>query len=124
MAKHFMIYFLEVHGRIKLLHWNTTSYAEHVALDKLTESFASLTDKFVEVFIGKYGRPKLPKRDLLGVSLEYNVDDVSGFLDELGQYFVTDLNKILIPNKDADLINIRDELVAAVHQTKYLVTLR
>lgn len=123
MAKHFMIFFLELQGRIKLLHWSTTSYAEHVALDKLTESVASLTDKFVEVFIGKYGRPKFPKRDL-GISLEYNVDDVNGFLDEAIQYFVTDLSKYMTATKDADLINIRDELVASVNQTKYLVTLR
>ena len=36
-------------------HWNTTSYAEHVALGDFYDSILDLVDNFVECYQGKFG---------------------------------------------------------------------
>lgn len=115
-----IIFFLQVQSTLKLLHWYTTSYAQHVALDKLHQDVADLSDKFVEVMIGKYGRPKLAKKDL---SFNMDVPNPSAsvaYFDTCIKYLV---ELPLDAVKDGDLINLRDELVAAFNQTKYLFTL-
>jgi hypothetical protein len=126
-AKHFVSFFLEAHNTFKMLHWFTSSYAVHVALDKLVDSFQSLSDKFVEVYIGKHGRNSAALRNnQVGNNIMTDASaakNVSTVLDECIRYCVTDLNKY-ISTKDTDLANIRDELVATLNQTKYLISLR
>jgi len=121
-TKHFITFFLESYNTIKMLHWFTASYAEHVALDKLAEAFHSLSDKFVEVYMGKHGRSaSMPRKD---AAISANASGTAmRILDECLKYCTTDLNKF-ITAKDTDLANIRDELIASLNQTKYLIALR
>jgi hypothetical protein len=114
------VLFLQILSNIKLQHWYTTSYAQHIALDKLHGEVADLSDKFVEVFIGKYGRPKLAKKDL-AVLLE--VPSATGSVTYFNACIATMQALALDPKEDSDLINIRDELIAAFNQAKYLFTL-
>lgn len=112
--------FLQIQSNIKLMHWYTTSYAQHVALDKLHSEVSDLGDKFVEVFIGKYGRPKLTKKDL-AITLEVPGTATSvPYFNACIAYFQ---GLALDPKEDSDLANLRDELVAAFNQAKYLFTL-
>lgn len=125
-AKHFIPFFLESYNTIKMMHWFTTSYAEHVALDKLADTFQSLTDKFVEVYIGKHGRSAStpPRKDVTSsMAIATSANKLSTFLDQCVRYCTSDLNRF-ITAKDLDLANIRDELVASLNQTKYLIALR
>ncbi len=129
-SKHFISFFLEAHNAFKMMHWFTTSYAEHVALDKLVETFQSLTDQFVEVYIGKHGRSSasLRKDIVVGGSQpvplqSFVTKNVSSVLDDCIRYCSTDLNRY-ISAKDSDLTNIRDDLIATLNQTKYLIALR
>ena len=46
--------FIELLNMIKLYHWETRSYAQHEASDRLHESLSKHIDEFVEVLIGKY----------------------------------------------------------------------
>jgi hypothetical protein len=83
----------------------------------------------VEVYIGKHGRNSAAA--LRGNQVGNNImtadasaaKNVSTVLDECIRYCVTDLNRY-ISTKDTDLANIRDELVAILNQTKYLIALR
>ncbi len=112
--------FLQILSNIKLQHWYTTSYAQHVALDKLHGEVADLSDKFVEVFIGKYGRPKLAKKDL---ALLLEVPSPNNSVVYFNACIATMQALSLNPKDDSDLINLRDELIAAFNQAKYLFTL-
>lgn len=117
---HVLPFFLHMQSMVKMYHWYTSSFAQHSAFDQLSASLGALTDKFIEVHIGKYGRPKLSKRDL-GLQLELpSQETASGFCDACIA-FLTDLKLSAV--KDADLINIRDEIVAELNKTKYLLTL-
>jgi hypothetical protein len=46
-------------------------------------------------------------------------DDYEVFIDEAVQYLREYLPQSLDPNKDTDLLNIRDEMTALLNQTKY-----
>jgi hypothetical protein len=56
-------FFLDLQVQLKLYHWQTTSYSRHIATDKLYEKITDLSDKFIEVYFGKYGRQKAMKED-------------------------------------------------------------
>ena len=106
---------------IKLFHWQTTSFAKHKATDELLLSLAPLIDQFVEVYIGKYGRP---------VFEEAFAVDVASFEDaefkKVIEYYISFLKRDLLKSlktSDTDLTNIRDEMLALFNQTLYLFTL-
>lgn len=122
---HPILFFLQVRNSVKMYHWYTTSYAQHKALDDLTQSLDDLTDRFVEVFIGKYGRPKLMKKDLALPPLEIPTSSASGiqYFDGCIKYLSIELMSYL-DARDTDLMNIRDEMLASFNKTKYLFTLQ
>lgn len=102
----------------------TRSYPRHVASDKLHEKLLELSDKFVEVYIGKYQRPTLSKKDLSLASIDTHSDkDIIGFLDKMTSYLTKDIFKFISLENDTDLVNIRDEILAEINQAKYLFTL-
>ena len=101
----------------------TTSYPRHVASDKLYGQLDEQIDKFVEVYIGKYGRPKLGAVDLKFALTVYTDQSMVEFLDKFVNYLTKDVFAH-IKDTDADLITIRDDMLASVNQTKYLFTLR
>ncbi len=111
-------YVFQVQTNAKLYHWMTKSYARHKASDEFTAKFAELTDKFVEVYIGRYGRSYITKDDKT-ISLT-PLDDKTfpKFLDDTAKQFMQFVNE-----KDTDLVNIRDEIIELINQTKYLCTL-
>lgn len=115
-------FFLSLSNNIKLYHWMTTSYPRHVAADKLFDSLLASSDKFVEVYIGRYGRPRLSKRDLSSPLTVLTDATVLPYIDGALKYMTKDIMEH-INEKDTDLVNIRDEVIADLNQTKYLFTL-
>jgi hypothetical protein len=116
-------FFFEFQTNIKLYHWMTLSYARHKAADELVEKMLDYSDNFMEVYIGKYGRPTLLKKDY-DIHLQ-KLDDknVTAFLDKAINFMLKELPKHL-KETDVDLFNIRDEIVSTLHQSKYLFTLQ
>lgn len=108
---------------MKLYHWTTTSYARHKAADDCVDVIAGHGDRFMEVYIGKYGRGLQPSKKETNMTLMYLKDaDVVPFLDDSIKYLMKDVPKMLSKD-DVDLMNIRDDMVGALNQTKYLLTL-
>jgi hypothetical protein len=77
-----------------------------------------LFDKFMEVFLGKYGRNQIQKIQseltlltLTKNQLEEVIRDVISFLQTLEL------------TADTDLQNIRDDMLTELHKTLYLFTL-
>ena len=102
--------------------WQTKSYSRHVGSDKLSSSLAGNIDKFVEVYVGKYERPML-KGPTCVLRLENKTD--TSIIDYINNW-ITYLEKTLpsmLQKNDTDLLNIRDEMLGDLNQTKYLFTL-
>ena len=110
-------YFLNILDTVKLYHWTTTSYARHKASDKLHEKLSVLVDKFVEIYIGKYGRPLTLKNIDIG-----NYENFELYLKEIGQTLV-ELSLLLNKDFDQDFINLVAEIQGNINQTLYLFTL-
>jgi hypothetical protein len=113
-------FFLEMRNQIKLYHWQTHSYARHKATDEAVSSLDSNIDKFVEVYIGKYGRPKLAGKNA-SFHLENLTDKKAvAFVKECIKILQGPLVKDLKPETDSDLFNIRDEMLSDLNQLLYL----
>ncbi len=113
-------FFFHLLNQLKLHHWQTTHYARHKALDDAIDALQSHVDKYVEVYIGKYGRPKLTSAS--------NTIEMGNLSEKVIVDFVANSTKYL--NKeltfkptDNDLANVRDEMVAELHKLLYLFTL-
>lgn len=112
---------MTLRDQVKVYHWQTESYARHKATDDLAGSLDESIDKFVEVYMGKYGRPKFTASS--GVIRVRNFHDKSapGLLKDAIDWLTHKLPKHLKPT-DTDLLNIRDEIVGELNKTLYLFT--
>ena len=112
---------LTIQNQFRVYHWQTQkkqgSFAQHEAFGKAYEALDPLIDDFVEVYQGKKGA--LMGKNGFTVNLENLSDDYLVFIDEAIQYFTTYLPQSLDQNTDTDLLNIKDEMLAILNQTKY-----
>jgi hypothetical protein len=117
-------FFFQMREQVKLYHWQTFSHSRHKATDEVLEKLDANIDKFVEVFMGKYGRPRMtPKTATIRVA---NLTGVGAtkFVKLCIQEFQGPITKSLDAKRDTDLLNIRDEMVADLNQLLYLFTLK
>jgi hypothetical protein len=119
----FVNFFFTLQTNMKLYHLMTTSYARHKAADFAVDKIIELGDQFMETYIGKYGRPMMAKREGIIQLQAYDDQSVIKYLDSCITFLVVDAAKAL-KKDDLDLLNIRDEMVSALNQTKYLMTLK
>jgi hypothetical protein len=120
------IYFTEMVDLVKLYHWKTKVYSQHKATDQLHEKLSEYVDQFIEVLLGK----EKNRIDILDKKMKQKIKsirvisrDEKDFKNKLFQYrsFLIDLNSILDSEKDSDLLNIRDEILASINQFLYLM---
>jgi len=116
-------FFLQLRDQIKLYHWQTRVYARHIATDTMLEKMEKNIDSFVEIYIGKYGRPKITGKNA-AISLQ-NLTEAGAkrLLTAAVRYIQGPLSKSLNAALDSDLITIRDELLGNLGQLSYLFTL-
>ena len=109
---------LELLNMVKLYHWKTYSYAEHEATDVLYAKLSKHVDEFVEVLLGKNdGAIQKMEKNLKMIDAK-NTNDLKKRIYEYRDYFVS-MNKIF-DEKDSDLLNIRDEIIADLNRFLYL----
>ena len=117
MSDKLIVMMMTLRNQIKLYHWQTMSYPRHKATDDLVDKLDDNIDKFVEVYVGKYGRPRIKKAT---IALKgFSDKDASSLLHGAIQW----LESLKLNKKDTELLNIRDEILADLEQTLYLFTL-
>jgi len=100
-----------------LLHLQTRSYAQHVALGGLYEELGELVDGLIESYQGKYG---IVNSYPTGPSLPAN--DPIGFVEALSNFVREYRNEVA---RDSELQNVIDEVQSLIDSTLYkLVNLR
>ena len=120
------VYFLEMLMMIKLFHWKTHSYAIHKATDELYERLNKNIDRFVEVLLGKTeSRIYLSNNKSLTL---YDLNNIELFKNKIYEFknYLVDLNENTFIKKmsNADLLTIRDEILADLNQFLYLLTFK
>lgn len=112
-----VLVFMGVLNQIKIYHWQTQSYARHIASDNIYAKLSLNVDRFVEIIQGKYGRIIMPSDNK--IALDNQTD--SSIVELLTQFKNWLINQTFI-SQDSDLVNIRDEILGDVNQTLYLFT--
>lgn len=107
--------------QIKFFHWQTKIYAKHNALGELYDTISDNIDEFAEIAMGKYGRIVVDglSYTFINVSDENVIKVIDGGVD-----MCTAITGALDSKVDTDLLNLRDELLASLNKTKYLLTLK
>jgi hypothetical protein len=107
--------------QIKIIHWSTDSYSEHKATGKLYDSLNDLIDKFTETYIGNYGKKLINEIDTLSFNNPTKIKSIQ-LMDSFEKFLINELPNY-IKEDHTSLLNIRDEMLAEVQKTKYLLSL-
>ena len=102
--------------QVHIFHLQTTSYAEHMALGDLYDAIQDATDTFAEALIGNENG----KRPSLKTQFELS-DYAEGTAAQFVEQFIDWLSKI--GDLPTDVLNMRDDLLAKAHKTRYLLSL-
>ena len=106
--------------QIRIYHWQTPKHREHVAFNDLYEGLSDKIDEIIEVFQGKHGIIKAKVSfDMKAVNYSSSENCVS-YLDKFIEYFNSDF--IDDPENNGDLVSIKDDIVALLNKTKYLLS--
>lgn len=111
-------HFFRFQNELKLYHWRTQYYSRHRATDKLSDNILDLIDRFIEAYMGIYGRVSLGKEPI--VVRTFTDKNAPSLLKELVAFLGT-LDKPL--KYEPSLLNIRDEMVSSLQQTLFLFDL-
>jgi len=94
-----------------IAHLQTTSFAEHKALNGYYDGILDLTDKFTEVYFGRYKRVEIVIPESKNISAVEHLKEMQQLID--GER----------TNYTSELQNIMDEMLSLVNKTLYLLTL-
>jgi len=114
-------YLLNIALLVRVRHWQTTSYAEHVALGGLYDDLDEFIDRWVEAQQGS-GETRLT----LGEEgadvhlMDMTAEDIVGGLTDLDGF----LRKMLNQGVKPEFQNLIDELAAKLDKVQYLLTLK
>lgn len=100
----------------KMFHWQTRSYAAHVASGDLYDEIVRLTDEIIEEYMGTYGRPRMPSSSGILVP-NMTTSSMKTLLKQGMQYLSTRMPS------DTHILNLRDELLGVMAKVLYLLTL-
>lgn len=113
--------FVTLQEQLRIFHWQSDTYAQHKAFGKAYEALGDLIDSFVEVYSGKYGKPRAKLKYSLNLS---NFDGYYAEFIDSSISFLDGFNAEFDADRDSDLLNIRDEMKSVLNQLKYLLTLK
>ena len=123
MSAQHIHFFFSMREQVKLYHWQTYMYPRQKAKDNLIKSLDESIDMFVEIYMGKYGRPNITKTTNTVVIKNMTDKNAGKFVKECITYLQGPLTKSL-KGTDTDLANIRDEMLGNLNQLLYLFTLQ
>lgn len=121
MKKEYIDFICSIHGyliRIKEIHWNTTSNAEHLLCDEIQDDFMKCEDDFTECCMGIEGKhfqigkllPMLPNAETLPSLLKEFEKDI------------LKMKKSVNDTTESGLSNILDDMMQCVNKYKYRAT--
>ncbi len=117
----FITNMLTLQNQLRVFHWQTQkkvgSFAAHEAFGTAYDELDPLIDDFVEIYQGKKG--VIMGNNGFVVKLKNLPDNPEAFIDSFISYLINNIPQGLDDTTDTDLLNIRDEMLAILNQTKY-----
>jgi len=122
MTEEIILKLVQIQTQWRFLHWQTFGDAKHRTYGEIYEGLDDLIDSFTEVMMGKYGRPTFDSEFAI-MFQDISALSIQKFMDGITEFFVS-LTDQLDPKYDTDLLNLRDEMLAVINKSKYLLTLK
>ena len=110
------------HGATQFPFWQTFGDAKHKTYGQIYEGLDGFIDEFTETMMGKYGRPEFEPEFAL-MFQDISALSVQNFMDGITEFLVGMCDQ-LDSRYDTDLLNLRDEMLALINKSKYLLTLK
>lgn len=120
----FVEQFLFIQQNIRLYHWTTPIYNQHIVSGELYEKLDKLFDKFIETYMGKFNKIQFKK--ITTVSEPLTDKTILSLLKKFKQFLLADLEFVLSSEQmtNNDLKNIRDDILGEVNQFIFLLRLK
>ena len=122
----FITNLLTLQNQMRVFHWQTQhkvgSFAQHSAFGTAYEDLDAHIDDFIEIYQGKKGAI-MASGGTFNLSLHNLNDNPEEFIDEYITYLVEYVPQGL-EETDTDLLNIRDEMLGILNQTKYRLKMK
>ena len=122
----FITNLLTIQNQIRVMHWQTQkkigSFAAHNAFGTAYEELDPLIDDFIETYQGKRG--VIMGKDGFTLRLNNLDNNPVAVVDEMIRFLIDIVPQALDEREDTDLLNIRDEMLGILNQTKYRLDLR
>ncbi len=122
----FVTNLLTLHNQFKVYHWQTQkkvgSYAQHNAFGTAYDDLTDKIDDFIEIYQGKRG--VIMGKNGFNINLKNLDDNPNVFIDEFINYLTQHVPQALDTTADTDLLNIRDEMLGILNQTKYRLMMK
>ena len=123
----FITNFLTIQNQFRVMHWQTQkkigSFAAHNAFGTAYEELDEKIDDFIETYQGKRG--VIMGKDGGFIVKLHNLDNNPvAIVDEMIRFLIDAVPQALDEREDSDLLNIRDEMLGILNQTKYRLDLR
>jgi hypothetical protein len=119
--------FFIIQNYLKINHWQTTSYATHVAIGNLYDTLNVLIDQFIETLQGKMPNHITFKNPEKIEITNQSDKDIKKLLSVCVRWIENELPKILLRDEkitmSSDLKNIADEMISQFNKTLFLLTL-
>jgi len=122
---------MNVRNEAQLLHWRTRSYAQHKASDDFLETIQKKLDEFAEVLQGMLARRLdftlltrpvvFTYKNMTKVSFLRSLAVLQEKLGSMERVYALDLPPASTESLQG-LLNIRDEMLGEIHQTRYLLS--
>jgi DNA-binding ferritin-like protein len=114
---------LTLTNQLKIYHWQTKAYSQHIAFGTTYDELSELIDNYVEIFIGKYGT--IVNNNGFDIKLQnLSSKKPEQFINESCEFLINEFVKNINQQSDTDLLNIRDEILAKLNKLKYLLALK
>jgi hypothetical protein len=122
MKEEITLKLVQIQLQFKFLHWQTFGDAKHKAYGEIYDSMGDNIDRLVESMMGKSGRIQFDSEFSI-LFQDISALSVQNFMDGITEFLVG-MTEQLDPKYDSDLLNIRDEILGDINQTKYRLTLK
>ena len=110
----------------RIFHWQTEQYSVHKATDELLSELEEKTDEMLEILQGATGT-RIRFEDGIGSDEAYRNVTKAKFIRKarsIAKYLKT-LDRLLQGVRPIEgVLNVRDELIASIQQTLYLLSFR
>ena len=117
---------LTLQNQMRVFHWQTQhkvgSFAQHEAFGEAYEDLDAHIDDFIEIYQGKNGAI-MASGGSFNIALHNLSDNAEECIDEYITYLVEYIPQGL-EETDTDLLNIRDEMLGILNQTKYRLRMK